>query len=456
MKLPRLRILVLIVTAAWGSGGCQSYRRSPLDLAAHGRAWHARDAAGAGVTAYASRLLAQSPGATTYDPADGLTLREAEPVALFFNPRLRAARLRATVAAAGAAEAGRWEDPVLGVDAERILTSVAEPWVLAGTLAVTLPLSGRLAAGKQRATAEADVERLRVLTEEQDALAELRDEWLRWSASLQRVELTAEFLKELEALAGAADRLRRAGELDPAAGRLFEIERVTQQSRLQVLEAEALDKELAIRARMGLAPRAPVNLIPQVQLPEADGAGGADGDPIPAGHPRLRLARARYELAERTLRAEVREQYPDLGVQGGYATDEGDERVLAGGSLPLPLFNGNRRGIAEARAGRDAARAEAEAAYEELASAAARARARHDAAARRLEFVRQELAPLGDRQLAEVRRLARLGDLDAGTLHEALQSAHESKLELLEAQLEASLARNGLWSLPRDKSPEVR
>ena len=446
-----------LVAVAHGATGCQSYRPSPLDLERYGDAWAARDAASAEVAAHANRLLASpaDPDAG-YDPSDGFSLREAEAVALFFNPHLRAARLRARVAGVGAAEAGRWEDPSLAVDAERILASVAEPWVLAGALAVTLPVSGRLSAEKHRAAAEADVERLRVLVEERAALAELRDEWLQWSAVLQRIDLTAALLEELGAMEAAAERLRQAGELDPAEARLFRVERVTQQSRLQAFEAEARDRALGIRSRMGLTAQAPVELVPQVAAGDPTAAVPGDGLAVPPDHPRLRLARARYEVAERALRLEVREQYPDLGVRGGYGTDEGDERVLLGGSLPLPLLNGNRRGIAEARANRDAARAAAEAEYEELASALARARSRADAAARRLDFVRRELAPLGDEQLADVRRLARLGDFNALALLEALKATHDAKLELLQAQVEASQADARLGAFFDTVHREVR
>jgi outer membrane protein TolC len=443
------------LTLAAALAGCKSYRREPLDFAATDRAWAARDLAAGGVVAYAARIAAGRQVAAVYDPSDGLSLAEAEIVALFYNPQLRLARLRANVTSAGAAEAGRWEDPGLGVDAERILASVAEPWVLAGTVSLTIPVSGRLAAEKAQAAADADAAGMRVLVEEQTALAELRGEWLAWSAARERLDLTRSLLTDLREFAGASEKLRQAGELESTDARRFEMARAAQESRLAAIDADVRDRELGLRSRLGLKPDAPVVLLPTLTV-EA----GPDSDADPAAperlNPRLRLARAEHEVSERALRLEVRRQYPDVGLSGGYGTDEGDERVLLGGSLPLPLWNANRRGIAEATAARDAARAAAEGEYEALVSLLARARTRADAAKRRLEFVQRELAPLGEKQLADLRRLARLGDFNSVLLLDAATAAHETKLELVEARLEASRANNQLNSLAEGARPEVR
>src|SRR5688500_9857716 len=90
--------------------GCQTYQRRPLDFARHRAGWEARDVASAPVSEYAQRLSALGhPQGGKFDTSDGLTLPEAEVVALFFNPQLRIARLRARVPLLGAREAGRWE-----------------------------------------------------------------------------------------------------------------------------------------------------------------------------------------------------------------------------------------------------------------------------------------------------------------------------------------------------------
>jgi hypothetical protein len=67
----------------------------------------------------------------------------------------------------------------------------------------------------------------------------------------------------------------------------------------------------------------------------------------------------------------------------------------------------------------------------------------------RLQFLGDELVPLVDQQVADARRLVRLGEFEALISLEAYTKAFETKLELLEATLKASLAANQLQTLLR-------
>src|SRR5688572_19314964 len=331
---------LVVALAVCVLSACRSYERVPLDLTAHSLAMESRDLNAPQVVEYARRFsVASTTAPVAYDPSDGLSLAEAEAVALFFNPQLRVARLRANVARVGAAEAGRWADPELAIDAERIVESVDEPWVLGGMLNVTIPLSGRLGVERGQASAEATVQELRALMAERATLAELREQWLEWSVALERVALARQFIEELGATAERGERLRQAGELDPVDARLLQLERVKQTARLRQHEADAQTREMRIKALLGLVPSAQVNLLPSMSVPDPQ-VPADDQLPVVLGEtPRVRVARAEYEVAERTLKLEITRQYPDLTLGGGYGTDEGDERVLLGAALPLPLFN---------------------------------------------------------------------------------------------------------------------
>ena len=124
--------------------GCQAYQPDSLDAPAHAAAWRARTPGDESVLAFARRLEGQGCKRTPFNPADGITLAEAEIVALVFNPDLRLARLKANVARATADHAGRWDDPQLGIDVLKVAESVPNPWLLGGSLSLTLPVSGRL------------------------------------------------------------------------------------------------------------------------------------------------------------------------------------------------------------------------------------------------------------------------------------------------------------------------
>ena len=426
---------------------CQRYTPAPLDLAGHRALMERRDATSADVAAYARELGSAASSADNYDPNDGLTLSEAEAVALFFNPQLRLARLRANVPRVGAAEAGRWEDPELQVDGERIVESVDEPWVLGAALSFTIPLSGRLGVEREQAWSQATVEKLRALVAERRVLAELRAEWIDWSAANERARLTGEVIGELNGLVDRADRLRQAGELDPVDARLLRLEAAKQTSRLQGYQASARTAELRLKARLGLAPSAAVKLIPSLAVPAVALPDEEDTDRLLAEQPRVRVARAEYEVAEKTLKLELKKQYPDLNLGGGFGTDEGTDRVLFGASLPLPIFNANRRAIAEAAANRDATRAAAEAEYEQLVGDVAVARAIVESADARLTYVQGELAPLADQQVQDVLRLGKVGDFNTLVLLEALTTAHEAKLEVMDARVAAGLSQVRLGTL---------
>jgi hypothetical protein len=140
MNLLRYLILPLCLLLATG---CQQYAAAPIDLTAHSRRVGSRDIITAKVTGYAEQMFARRSGATTYDPSDGLSLAEAEVVALFFNPQLRLARLRANVARVGAAEAGRWQDPRTGSGRRADHRKRSEPL---GSIRIAEPYAAAVAA----------------------------------------------------------------------------------------------------------------------------------------------------------------------------------------------------------------------------------------------------------------------------------------------------------------------
>ena len=78
--------------------GCQHYERRPLDLQHHVAAFSERNLEAEPVLEYARRLATDSgEQPEAFDPKDGLSFREAEAVALHFNPTLRLARVQADV-----------------------------------------------------------------------------------------------------------------------------------------------------------------------------------------------------------------------------------------------------------------------------------------------------------------------------------------------------------------------
>lgn len=428
------------------AGGCQKYERAPLDFAAHKQAIMARTPEASEVRAFAESLRAAEGRATGFDPTDGVSCAEAEVIALVYNPDLRSARLRAGVSRAAADHAGLWEDPVLGVDLARIIQGTPEPWKVFTTLGLTIPISGRLELEKQRAGLEHAAELARLLQREWGVRTEVRRSCAEWSAASAMLEATRAYLTRLDQALVVVEKMETAGEMPRTEARLFRIERAERASEIAQLESRVRRAALELRRLMGLAPSAGITLTPgavDFSVPEPS----MDHGSLLLTSPDLLIAAAEHEIAEKALEIEVRRQYPDLQIGPGYGREDGQDQVLLNLSLPLPLLNGNRGGIAEARAARDAARAEAEGAMESLIARIASARDHVAAASAHRRALEQEIVPMVDAQYADVRRLSELGEVNTLVLLESLRRQQDAKARLAAAVREEAMAQIDLAEL---------
>lgn len=418
--------------------GCQSYSPEPLDLSSHAFRVGSRAAEVETVARFAERLVASGSGAPErFDFADGLTPAEGEVLALFYNADLRLARLEAASALASLETAGLWQDPVFGFNAAEIL-SPEGPFEFGLMLEATIPVSGRLEAERDREAARYEAELVRLVEAEWAVRIAVRRAWAEWSDALMRERLLGEFVSDAQRVVELTDRLENAGELTRVESRLMQSQLVS--ARLEKVAAAVSASELRseLLGLMGLAADAPVELIedpPAVsgQLPD---------DPIARlieSNPTLDALRASYHVAERTLRTEIRKQYPDLTIGAGYGNED-DDRLLLGFSVPIPVLNANRAGIAGARSDRDIARAEAETTFERLARRLDVAVNKARSAQAQRDAFERELIPLLDEQLEEVQSLINLGEVDTLLLLDSLSRQLAAKSRLLDLRLEGSLA----------------
>lgn len=426
------------------AGGCQTYQPVPLNLETTRTAWLARSPSDESARAFATRLAAVEHGGggageAAFDPSDGLTLAEAEPVALVFNRDLRLARLEAGVVRATAEFAGLWDDPVIGVDLERIVSGVPDPWVIAGTIGLTLPISGRLEVEKARAGARYTAELQRLAAREWATRAALRELWIEWSAQSGRLRLAEEFAARLAAVDGLARKQEEAGSLSRIDARVFGVELALSRAEIIASRARVRELELQLRDLLGLAPGAPVQLVESVVFAPRVADSAALNGAMETGNAELAAVRGEYDTTEQSLQLEVRKQYPDLSVSPGVGTDQGDERVLLGLSLPLPVWNRNQQGIAEATAEREAARGRFENTYEHLASRLAVALVRYEAGKAQRSLIETDVAPLADAQEEDVRRVAELGRVEPLLFLESLKAQHLAKLRLIDARAAESI-----------------
>lgn len=309
-----------LIAAATLAAGCTAYEARPLDQVAHERIWRARSATDARIADFAHRLQERPGAEPPFDPNDGIGPGEAEAIALCFNPDLRLARLEAGVVAAGAEHAGRWDDPEFSIDLLRVAESVPDRWIVSPGLALTIPLSGRLGAERDLASAEVRAAGQQVLEAEWAVRHELRLAWLEWSAAVLRQEQLAGLLDSVQTLADSTARLADAGEMLRTEATLFSIERVRRRQESDRQHGLVREAEQRLRAVMGLAPDAPVVLLPTLAL--ADPPEVSVSNEVGERNPSLARLREQYDAAEHALRAEIRKQYPDLTIGPLYESDQ--------------------------------------------------------------------------------------------------------------------------------------
>ncbi len=428
----------LVAILAIGQASCQRYERRPLDLEAHRGVFLSRLTPTTSPTPTPSDPSANAPSSPgAFDASDGLSLAEGEVVALVYNADLRVARLAAGVTRATVEESGRWDDPTIGVDVARILQGGPSPWKVLTTIGLTLPISGRLRLEKERAGLEHEAEVARVAHAEWRTRMSLRRAWVRWSSLETVAAVDLGLIEQLDRVLPAVDALERGNEITRAEARLFRIERAQAAASLAQTQAQRLQAELEIRRLMGLAPTSTAAIRPEWPAPSDP---DAPTETLTDRSPALLVARAEYEVSEKSLELEMREQYPDLTVAPGYGREDGKDEALLNLMAPLPILNANRRGIAEATARRETARARAEGELESVMSMLAAARERTRAARERRRLLEQDAIPLADAQLEDARRMAELGEVNVMVLLESLRRQNETRRRAIEARTDESLA----------------
>ena len=159
-------------------------------------------------------------------------------------------------------------------------------------------------------------------------------------------------------------QMERAGEIARTEAKLFRIEKATKASDLAVLESRAHESDLRLRQLMGMSPDAPLRFRAMgVGPPRASAAQRNDPAELKRRSPTMLVAATEYEAAEKTLELEIRKQYPDLYIGPGFGREDGQDQMLLGLSIPIPILNANRQRIAKARVQRELARAGVEATH---------------------------------------------------------------------------------------------
>ena len=332
MNILTKQSLFMALLAAGILCGCRSYEPKPID-------WN--EEANAGVT----------------NEVRIASLDDAVTLALIGNRELNALRLKSANSAKAAKESGWWEDPELDFDLMRIINPSEHPFLGGASIAFTIPLSGAtaIAAKADELYAQADIAEIKAA--ERDTGAEARHAAIRLAALRRRAALLSEHDSD-ERIVRAREnvgKLHEAGEVSASELAGVQRQKHIRHHALMETEREIAETEIAFLRILGLRPGTKISLTLPLRV-RPSMPSDAD-DPLElVQHPKVEAALARLGGTEKSLEAEIRRQYPDLKLGPAYANEEGLDRFGLIAGISIPLWNRNRKGIAEAEGARDEAR----------------------------------------------------------------------------------------------------
>lgn len=410
-------------------GGCRTYAPAPVD-------W--------------PREAADWPLSSTNRVS--LTRAEARAYALVLNPAINALRLKHLSSEREALASGWWEDPSFNVDALRVLRGGPHPWIVGSGLSFTLPLNGVPGIEKRAAQAYGRADALAVTVAERALLAEVDRLWSACQTDQRCAAAQRVYKKRLQDRQRSVQALIATGELPKAEGDRIAQELIKLDLDCACCGAETVARRLAFLRLLGLYPSAPI------ELAEEEGAPAGFGEP-PASdldlvrHPRVQERLARFAASEEALRAALRKQYPDLVLGPLYENEEGGGRLGASLGINLPLWNRNRKGIAEAEGGRAAARLAAVHEWRGLVAEWHEAQRLLEVAEAKEQRIRETLLPEAQRAAERTERLFKQGEADVLAILAADATVYSVQEGLLEATRALGDARVRLSLMQIPPSP---
>jgi len=421
LRRPIAAALVTLPYLLWT--GCRSYAPAPIDWARESADW--------------------SASATNRVP---LTLAEARQVALILNPEINALRLKHLSSESQAQAAGWWEDPVMEcpTDIQRTLGGAAHPWLFGTGLTFTLPLNGVPGLEKRAAQAYAQADALAVTVAERALLAEVDRLWNACRATLRCADAQNAYKARLLEREKLVRALVAAGELPKAEADRIEQTRVKISVDCACCGPDAVARRHAFKRLLGLPPEAPCEVVPdegETPPPALAGLVPPASELDLVRHPNVQEKLVRLKAGEEELRAEIRKQYPELMIGPRYEHEDGENKIGLSFGFTLPLWNRNRKGIADAEGGRDEARMEALNAWRSLVGEWHEAQAMMEAVATKERGLRTELLPAAQAAAQRTERLFKQGEADVLALLSADETVYDLQESLIDAQTALHEAR---------------
>jgi outer membrane protein TolC len=376
-----------VLAAAFASTlcGCRSYTAEPIDWKQENLLWKRK-----------STLVFSS-------------LDDVATSALVGNTALNRLRIERAGAENVAKASGWWEDPELDMDFMRIVNPADNPFLGGASLSFSIPLSGVPGLERKAAEAYSKAAQNEIIAAERETAGEARMAAVRVLAARRTAEILNRFENDERIVQAfsAADRLVDAGELPLTDLMAAKRRRHDRTHKIKTAQNAADTAECELKRILGVSPDTALVF----RSTAMHGCSHTSMPPAYAAldyirHPRVCAALDRFAGSEAALEAEIRRQYPDLKLGPAYSREEGLDRFGIVAGVTVPLWNRNRKGIAEAEGSRNILRSDAVAVWRETVTKAAATR-------QRLARLLEHRAESSLRSVTEANQLADAGELDA-------------------------------------------
>lgn len=315
---------------------CSVYHSAPIDLNAEEASWKE-----------ASRV----------DTHTSVTRNQARQIGLVMNPDLNKVRLKLASSNEAAKQSGWWNDPSFSWDIEQVLQE--NTLNMAGSLGFTIPVTGLPALEKKVAEQYKEADFWTLRQAELDFLSSLDQAWSKLAVTQRRKAVIRERLEAVRNENGMIEKLIGAGEVE-FSSRQVASQRMNDAIReLQTVTETELEQKMELVKLMGLHPSAARKLGFRTeqgfQLPPAV---PAPGPAALTAAPKIKAQLATYATTETLFKTEIRRQYPELELGPSFTRDDGEKEVGGEIGFNIPLWNRNRKAVAESRGARDMSRQE--------------------------------------------------------------------------------------------------
>jgi len=375
-----------------------------------------------------------------------LTLDEAIRLAFENNPDLRAADGRVEAAAGRADQAGPWPNPELEL--------AIEEWPVGGggsssqakqTLGIvqTLPFPGKKSLDRRIGSAGVKVSQAQRGLRIRELVRDAKVAFFGVLAAERLVEVAAELVEVAESSAATASRRVGAGAVAYHEQLRAEIQSEQVRSELVRMQRDRAVARQALAVVLGRADLRDVSLSGALSETPAAGLLDETTQADLTGHPTMEAAKAALDQATLERRRSRLEPYPDLrvGVAGGRMGDTGDSIVELRAGLPLPLLDRARGRRRESQALVAVARAEMDAAGQQLRRQREDAFRRYSTAVDQATLYKERILPRAVEALNLVRTGYEQGKFGFIDLLDTQRTAAEARLAYLQRLWEMNVAQ---------------